>query len=178
LLEGAPQLDRFQDVLAADLFLSLQVSDGARQAQHAVIGARRPLHFVQGRAQRVLSGCIRFAEAVDLAWRELLVGFALACQLALERGVYASGYRLGSFTHGVGLKHIRRYGTHFDLHVDAVQQRSRDAALVAQDLVWRALAGLGGMAQVSARAGIHGRDQLEAGGKVGVTRGAGDGDPP
>ena len=62
------------------------------------------------------------------------------------------------------------------VQVNPVQQRATQLALVAADLVRRAATGPCGAAQITAGAGVHGRDQLKAGREFSPTRGAGDGD--
>ncbi len=55
------------------------------------------------------------------------------------------------------------------MQIDAIEQRAGDAAAVACYLFGAAMAAAVGFAQVAAGAGIHGRDQLETGGKLGLT---------
>ena len=80
------------------------------------------------------------------------------------------------FAVGVLAEHIRFDGGHFHLHVDAIEQRAGDAALVALDQIRRTIADAADMAVVAARTGIHRRDQLEVRREVGLPRGARDGD--
>src|SRR5439155_1261045 len=54
---------------------------------------------------------------------------------------------------------------HLDVEVDAVEERPRDARAVAVDEGWRAAAAAGVVAEVAARAGVHGGDELEGGGE-------------
>ena len=51
-------------------------------------------------------------------------------------------------------------------HIDAINNRSRELALVALELGGGAGALFAGGSGVAARAGIHGRDQYNMGGKV------------
>lgn len=138
-----------------DLLLALQVGHGARHAQHAVVGACGPEHFAHGGAQHFLPGSVGAAVAVDFAWGEKLVGFALSFDLALEGCCDAGGDGDGEFAAGVGLQHVGRHRADFNMHVDAVQQRAGNAILVAQNLVRRALAASRRMPKVAARAGVH-----------------------
>jgi hypothetical protein len=71
---------------------------------------------------------------------------------------------------------LRRDRGHPDVQIDAVQQRPAQLALVARHLVRRAAAGLERAAEVAAGAGVHRRDELEAGREFGPSRGARDGD--
>jgi len=63
-----------------------------------------------------------------------------------------------------------------EVDVDAVKQRPGDFLSVARDLVGGVAAGAFGVAVVAAGAGVHGGDELEAGGEVAFHRGAADGD--
>jgi hypothetical protein len=71
---------------------------------------------------------------------------------------------------------VGRQGGHLHVQVDAVEQRAAELALVARNLVGRVAAGACGVTQEPARAGVHGRDQLEAGGKLALHGRAGDAD--
>jgi hypothetical protein len=51
---------------------------------------------------------------------------------------------------------------HRELHVDSIQQRARDTALIARNRIWGAATGALWMVQIAARAGIHRRHQLKA----------------
>ena len=77
---------------------------------------------------------------------------------------------------GVLAEHVRFDGGHFHLHVDAVEQRAGDSALVALDQIRGTVADAAAVAVVSARTRVHRGDQLEVRWKVGLPRGARDGD--
>ena len=62
----------------------------------------------------------------------------------------------------------------FELDVDPVRERPRNAPAVARDALRRATAAAAGRAAVAARAGVHRRNQLEAGGKLRLARRAHD----
>lgn len=47
------------------------------------------------------------------------------------------------------------------LHVDAIQEGTREFALIAGDLIGGAAAGALGVAKVAARTGVHGGDELK-----------------
>ena len=51
------------------------------------------------------------------------------------------------------------------MDIDTVQQRTRNAVTVVEQLVARTAAALAGIAEVAARTRIHGGQQLEPGGK-------------
>ena len=65
---------------------------------------------------------------------------------------------------------------HLHVHVDAVQQRTRDAPAIARNLVRRAMAATATVTQITAGTGIHGRHQLEARGKLRTVGRPGDQD--
>src|SRR6185436_5471902 len=71
---------------------------------------------------------------------------------------------------------IARYRSDFDPKVDAIEERPGNARPVARDLGRRAAALARGIAEVSARAGIHGRGELEARRVLDLQRGARDRD--
>ena len=61
-------------------------------------------------------------------------------------------------------------------HIDAIEERGGDPVSVSPLLIGCALAQVLTIAIVSLRARIHSRDQLKAGGKLGLTSSARDGD--
>ena len=160
----------------ADALGVRQVGDGARHAQDAVVGAARPLELFHRRFQARFAGLVRLAELVDLARGQVLVALALALQLHFGGGLHAGANDGGVLAVGILAEHVRFDGGHFHLHVDAIEQRAGDAALIALDQIRRAVADAADVAVVPARTRIHRRDQLEVCGKVGLPRGARDGD--
>jgi len=62
------------------------------------------------------------------------------------------------------------------MQVDAIEQRTGDARAIAAHLVGRAATAAVGIAEISARTGVHGRDQLKARRKIRLARGARNGD--
>jgi hypothetical protein len=102
-----------------------------------------------------------------LPWRDAARRRATATRAATRR----------SARRGRRREHVGRHRRHFDLQVDAVEQRAAQPASVASDLVRRAAAGRPRIAEVAAGAGVHRRHELEAGRKVGPGAGARDGEP-
>ena len=107
--------------------------------------------------------------------------WALATALALFLARPAAADPLlhhgGGFARIPGCQQIARgYATDLDMQVDAVQQRAGHARPVALNLVRCATAGAFCVAEKAAGAGIHGRDQLEAGRVGDPVTGAGEGD--
>lgn len=105
---------------------------------------------------------------------QLLVQVTLACLLALTCRQYPRLYRGRAFTGTAAVQHLRRQRRYFDMQVYAVQQGAGQAAAVARHLVAGAAAACRAVAQIAARAGIHGGDELEAGGKADLVGGAGN----
>lgn len=65
---------------------------------------------------------------------------------------------------------------HFDVDINAIEERAADFAAVFHGELWGAGAGLGGVTEVAAGAGIHGGDEHEARGEGERACGTGDGD--
>lgn len=126
-----PVLNRFADVRLGDALGLLQVGDGAGHAQNAVVGAAGPLEVLHRHLQARLAGLVRFAVMVDFARAQVLVALALALQLDVGGGLYAGGDQLRRFAVGVGCQDLGSDRADFHLDVDAIEQRTGDAALVA-----------------------------------------------
>ena len=62
-----------------------------------------------------------------------------------------------------------------DVHVDAVEEWAGEFFLIILDLDFGAFTFVGGVAEIAAWAGIHGRDEHKIGGKSGFLVGARDG---
>ena len=107
-----------------------------------------------------------------------LVGQTLASRGASARRDAARPHAGGAFARRRRQQFVGGQLRHLDVQVDTVQQRARQAALVARHLVGRAAAGRLALAQVAARAGVHRGDELKARRKVGPARRAADGDAP
>ncbi len=85
-----------------------------------------------------------------------------------------SGSFLSAFTRDVAIFD----GRHFNVQIDAIEQRAGDALAVALHLDWAAAAFALEIAEVTARAGIHRRHQHELGGKCDAPRRARHSDFP
>src|SRR5712691_1275890 len=172
----APILDRLGHVGDADGRLTGKVRDGAGELQHAVVGARGEVklgdRLLQQRARLVLDG----AEPLDVAGAEPGVVLALAFELPSARAFDALPDLRGAFASAHLHDLVFAQRGHLDLDIDPIQQRSREPAAVARDLVGRAAAPAAEMSQIPARTGIHCADQLEARRIFGLAGGARDGD--
>ena len=157
-----------------------QVGDRARHLEHAVIGARRQTQPRDRLLEQRLALRIRRAVTVDLARRRAARWACPAARAARARAA-ATRARIACGGLAAGVLRIRSSCTgrrHLDLQVDAVEQRPGDARAVARNLVRRAAAAAVGVAEITAGAGIHRRDQLEARREIRLARGARDGDAP
>src|SRR5207245_6063445 len=79
------------------------------------------------------------------------------------RAVYLFAHDSTGRAVGAGRQFLKRHARHFDVQIDAVEQRAADAADIALDLHRVALAGPARIAEVTARTRIHGRHQDKAG---------------
>src|SRR5712691_3440821 len=172
----APVLDRLGHVGDADGRFARKVGDRASELQNAVIRARREVklgdRLLQQRARLILEG----AEPLDFAGAEPGVVLALAFELSSARPFDALPDLRRAFASARLHDLVFAQRGHFDLDIDPIQQRSREPAAVARDLVGRATAPTAEMPQISARTGIHCADQLEARRIFGLAGGARDGD--
>src|SRR5688572_21143404 len=170
----APVLDRLGDVLGGDGAFLGEIGDRASHAQYAVVGARGQQQPRERVTQKLVAFSVGGAVAVDLARAEQRVGLALPRQLKQPRPLHAATDRIG------GLPRDRRdqfrfaRRRHFELDVDAVGERTRDAAAVARDALGRAAAARAAVAAMAARAGIHRSDELETRRKLRLARGTRD----
>ena len=70
------------------------------------------------------------------------------------------------------LQDVGGQGRDFDLQVDAVEQWAGEPATITQHLIRRTPASAARIAVIAARTGVHRRDELELGRKLGLARGA------
>src|SRR5712691_1051361 len=171
----APVLDRLGHVGDADGQFARKVGDRASELQNAVIRARGQVQprdrLLQQRARLVLDG----AEPLDVAGAEPGVVLALAFELPSARTFDALPDLRGAFASAHLHDLVFAQRGHLDLDIDPIQQRSREPAAVARDLVGRAAAPAAKMARYPARTGIHCADQLEARRIFGLAGGPRDG---
>ncbi|MCY1286997.1 hypothetical protein D9M70_359800 [compost metagenome] len=113
------------------------------------------------------------AQAIEV---EEGVGAALALELHPSRaGHFAGGFDAGRAIEGDRFQGggLAGYG---QVQVDTVEQWAGQFGAVALDLLRAAAAASAGVAEISTGAGVHGRDELETGGKAHLVVGAGDDD--
>ena len=97
---------------------------------------------------------------------ELGVCLTLACALLQPGSLDPVADDGAGFAPAGGGEFRFRQGADFDVQVDTVEQGAGNAGTVAVHLIGGAAALLVVVAEIAARAGIHGRDQLEACGEV------------
>src|SRR5712692_9192486 len=172
----APVLDRLGHVGDADGQFARKVGDRASELQNAVIRARGQVQprdrLLQQRARLVLSD----AESLHLSRAEPGVVLALAFELPSARPFDALPDLRRAFASACLHELVFAQRGHFDLDIDTIEQRSREPAAVARNLVGRAAALAAEMSQIPARARIHCADQLEARRILGLAGGARAGD--
>src|SRR3954471_18471173 len=132
--------DRLGDVRSPDGGMVRKVRDRSRHAKDAMIGPRREVEPAHGTAKEAIGRGVRLAELLGISRTEASVQHALSLALT-------GGRALDSRPHGVAVLGIRAVTHHvgpgardFDLQIDAVEQRSRDAIPVTHDLLRRAFA--------------------------------------
>ena len=153
----------------------VQVGDGARHLEDAVIAARRQPETLHHLAQQGM--ILRPQSAMGLHGPELQPGvdFAGAGTLAVPRRHHPLPHG-GAGLATNALQFLEGDARHLHLQVDTVQQWAGDAAAVALHLFGTALAAAAGIAPVAAGTGVHGRHQLETGRELRLARGPGDED--
>ncbi len=165
--EAAAALDGFGHVGRADAAGLVHVGDCTRDFEDAMVTAGRQAQALDGGAEQLAAGGVGLAPVFDLAAGEACVGLALAGVLdrPAARDPLAHGRR--GLAGGGRLQLGDRHAGHFEEQVDAVEERAGELAAVAGDLVRRASTATVGRAVVAARAGVHRRDELEAGRELG-----------
>ena len=112
-----------------------QVGDGAGDFEAAVHAAAAPAEFDGGFLQQGSGVVFQARLIVDGLALQVGVGAALPCQGEFAGGQAARRNRSGAFSGWGAQQVVRRQAGHFDVQVDAVQQRAAELALVAADLV-------------------------------------------
>lgn len=134
----------------ADPFRAAEIGDGARHAQDAMVGARGQVQALQGVAQQLLLVIVQAAVTIQSDAVKSGIAFALSLNLNVARGAHPRTHLRTGFT-GRALQFLRREPRHFDLQIDAVEQRSGDAAAVTLNLIRRAAAAARRITEIAAR---------------------------
>jgi hypothetical protein len=121
----------------ADRFRAVEIGDGARDLQHAVIAARRKPHGVGGIAQQFHAGAIgsgdllkEFSVCLCINAQARLAERAETRSLELARRGNACGHFTASFRRRRQNEIRRRNRRDFNMKIDAVEKRSRKTRLI------------------------------------------------
>lgn len=168
--------DRFGEMACGDVCAVVEIGDGARNAQDAMHRACGQLQLFDGALQQHLIVVLQTAMAVGVGLVQLRIGQRTTCKLSLSRGDHAGTYAGAVFTEVAAAQRLRREAWHFDMQIDAVQQRAGDAAAVAADAVAAAAAAPAAIACPAGRAHVsyvmdysqiaYGRKEILGGGSV------------
>ena len=161
--------ERLGDVDAGDACLAVEIGKRAGDAKCPVIAACAQAERVGGLAQKRAPGLVGRGDILEQAPVAMGIGaragmFQRGEALGLNgAGRSDTGAHLGtSFRrrrqHEVGGRDRR----HFDLQIDAVEQRPLDARLIALDATAPLSAGIARLAGAAAAAWIHRGDELNA----------------
>ena len=159
----AAVLDRFEQVRRLDPLRRRQIGDGSRYFEDAIIGPRRQGELLHRLLKQVAQGGINRAVCADLRVRHAGVGERAgafeAGELMIARGLHAGADRGGGFAGFFIAEFGDGQGRGFDVQVDAVEQRTADARPVTLDLCGRTTAFVARVAEITAGAGVHRRDE-------------------
>ena len=176
----APVAERFGDMDPADLLGPGEIGDRAGDAEDAVEAARRKPHRRRGIGEELAPRLVGRRDLVE----QLAVGFGIGARPVAVVALGLDCARGGDPARDLGAALRRRrqgevgggHARHFDMQVDAVEQRARHARLVIGGAARRPAAGERGVAEMAAAARVHRRDQLDARREGDVGVGAGDAD--
>ncbi len=147
-------LNGFGEVLGGDGVGLVQIGDGARHFENTVVSSGGEAELAHGQLERALAGVVKAAELPQQLRGKLRVGVA-ALLLARAGGFDALAHGLARSAVSVAAHFLVRHGGHFDVQVDAVQQRPADLAEVALDDRRRAAALARGVAEKPARTSVQ-----------------------
>ena len=174
----AAQLNGFCHVRCANHFRGVKVGYGACHAQNAVISACAQSHTVVCRGKEGGSIRIQGAIALNTACIELCVAknrgilsHTFACEFSCSSYAFANGSRGVGF--GIGRRDliVGKRGE-FYLNVHSVKHWSANAGDVTLDVIGTASAGVCGVTEVSATAGVHSTHQHKRAGECHTSVGA------
>ena len=161
-------------------FCAVQVGDGARHPQDAVVGACGKAHTGKGGFQKFFAGGVQRTGFGDGGGGHMgVAGDACAREAAQLDGACGVHPRLDHrrrFRRFPAAHRLEFHRGDADVEVDAVQQRAGDLFGVFFRVPVGAGAAAAGMSPPAAAAGIHRADQLEPGGHMQRAAGAGHGD--
>lgn len=114
-----------------------QVSDGAGQFQDAVVGTSREVELLHGRLQQLFGGRLDLTKLAYFGWSHVGIAGDFRAfeplQLAFSSGLHTltNGFRILDLPF-IGQLLIIHAGN-LDMDINAVEQRTADALLVARD---------------------------------------------
>src|SRR5215211_1690839 len=165
-----PVVERLGDVLGGYLLFAREVGDGPCHPEYPVVPPPREPHPVHSPREEHLRVAMQSADLAQPTSGERRVGRALAPGLDRTRPPDALPYETGLFSASLLAQLLAREAWHVDEEVHPVEQRARDASLVAFDLARRAPANPPSVPRITAGAGVHGAKQRHPRG-IGERRG-------
>jgi hypothetical protein len=141
-------------MLGGDTVGAVEVGDGARDFENAVVGARAQPHAPHRHFERALAGGIKLAQPPQIAgWN---VGVIVAASLLnLPRRADTIAHLGGRNAAILTAQLLVSDGGHLDVQIDAVQQRAAELAQIALNDGAGAPALVRGIAVKSARASVQ-----------------------
>ena len=157
-----------------------EIGKGAGDAQDAGVTAGGEAEFFAGVGEELLAGCIWGGVGGEVFAVCFGVGAGGGAGVAFGLALAGGGDAGGDLTAGFGFGGAVQVGgaERGDVYVEIypVQQWPGQAGLVIGGAARRAGAGAAGITKMAAAAGVHGGDELHAGGIGDVGGGAGNGD--
>ena len=169
-LDELPEFERRVLEVLRDLRGPGKVGDGSRQFDAAMITPRGKPEARDGLFEQRGTRFVDCAVAFDFARAQLGVRFGLSRELDFIGRAHARAHGAAGFAVRIARQLMRCDRRHLDLHIDAIEQRPRDAAAITRNLIGRATAAPAVVPEVTAGAGIHRGDQLKARRKFGLPR--------
>jgi hypothetical protein len=161
-VEGAV-LDGFRDVGGADGFGTVEVGDGTRNLQDAVVGARRESQARHGAFEQPVAIRRDVAVLPELPRAHLRIAVNLFTLEALHLPLAGIHNARPNFRRAFATRTLPQFavlhGRHVDVDIDAIEQRTGNLGDIPLDHGRRAGAIARWIVEKAARAGIHGRCQ-------------------
>ena len=152
---------------APDRGRGFQVGDGLGHLHHPVASPGAETQALVGAVEQGCCGGLEHAQAAQVTRVHVRVGIdpraGEAVQLARASELHPGANDGGGLAQASVATLPRRNARHLEPQVDTVEQRTAEARAVLAQTVRRAGALLAPVAQVAARARVHGRDEHDAG---------------
>src|SRR5581483_8357611 len=177
-VEG-PILNSFAQMARCDICRVIEIGNGARDFQDAVVCAGRKAEPRDRCLQQLLAICGNRAVLADQFGRHLCVGIDafFGCEsfeLTGARADHAIPNRSRIFGSSLSAQFLVLDRRDFDMNVNSIEQRAGNFRYVSLNLRGCAMAFAGWIAEEATGTGIHRRGQHEPGGESNRKRGAGD----